>query len=215
MRRNREEVKAALAVRLEEYNAKKRAKRKMCVACAVAVLTASVTVSAIPTLIANQRVSYRDAGMDTVESAAVDGAADIIQTLTDGVGAIKGSTEGFDEVTESDNKKSETLQNGEKSDGTEVPFVGFPRHPVAIISEDRELTFLPIETGENIIEVLRTAEKKDAAWDYSEVVMKLFVSGDKYSCNVSVTRDGNVICGGEYYAVKDGEKLLRLLEIGE
>ena len=50
MRRNTEEVKAELSRRLDEYNVKRRATRKMAACLSVIVLTASVTAAAVPAL---------------------------------------------------------------------------------------------------------------------------------------------------------------------
>lgn len=218
MRRNIDEVKAALALRLEEYNAKRRAKRKMAACFAAVVLTASVTAAAVPALVvtsdeknaaagapSHKGENYADDGYGNLGGAdeMLEGDTPTPETDRSGIGssleAIPGSVGGA------------STEDSTKNSVTEEIYMGDKEITVTVIDGETEIVLSEATTAK-VIEVLRTSVKKsdsrgvcDAEWKLSVIV------GEKEDL-ISVTSDGNIIYKGEYYETKYSEILLELLE---
>ena len=207
MRRNIDEAKAALALRLEEYNVKRRAKRKMSACAAAVVLTAAVTVGAVPAIVANSRgwknaeATLAEAGVDFAEQ----GDAENFSELPAG---INGTPNGAEESQ--GNISNEGSTDGEKAVGSEIT-EAFSELALSVIWDGTE-TVLAEKDCRAAIEALKGAVLTDGAPESGDVICWLSVKSGEKNYLIGVTADGYATYEGEYYALKDTETLIGILK---
>ena len=206
MRRNIDEAKAALALRLEEYNVKRRAKRKMCACAATVVLTAAVTVGAVPAIVANSRgwknaeATLAEAGVDFAEQ----GDAENFSELPAGINGTPNDAE-----ESQGNISNEGSTDGEKAVGSEIT-EAFSELALSVIWDGTE-TVLAEEDCTAVIEALKRSVLTDGAPESGDVICWLSVKSGEKNYLIGVTADGYATYEGEYYALKDTETLIGIL----
>lgn len=207
MRRNIDEAKAALALRLEEYNAKRRAKRKMCACAATVVLTAAVTVGAVPAIVANSRgwknaeATLAEAGVDFAEQ----GDAENFSELPAGINGTPNDAE--DSKGNIGNGDDHSGENAAKEEIAEA----FGKLALSVIWDGTE-TVLAEEDCTAVIEALKRSVLTDGAPESGDVICWLSVKSGEKNYLIGVTADGYATYEGEYYAVEDAETLIGILK---
>lgn len=206
MRRNIDEAKAALALRLEEYNVKRRAKRKMCACAAAVVLTAAVTVGAVPAIVANSR-GWKNAEATLAEhgdSFAEPEANESFSIFEEG---SNGTPNGAEESQ--GNISNEGSTDGEKAVGSEIT-EAFGELALSVIWDGTE-TVLAEKDCSAVIETLKRAVLTDGAPERGDVICWLSVKSGEKNYLIGVTGDGYVTYEGENYSVEDAETLIGIL----
>lgn len=216
MRRNIDEAKAALALRLEEYNVKRRAKRKMAACLSVIVLTASVTVAAVPTLMVTGdeagragsismnkgETSYLVDGQDgltiegTVDTEKYGSLGGEPNWAPDGAGKTNGMetdiTEGVEGTVGSAEDRLPMLLSGKVM-------------KIVQIDRDGNNKKLSMSDAEAVFEALKSLslEKADKSEEGS-VTVQLSITANE-SFRVSLTANDELIIGGEIYTAENIE----------
>lgn len=207
MRRNIDEAKAALALRLEEYNVKRRAKRKMCACAATVVLTAAVTVGAVPAIVANSR-GWKNAEATLAEqgdSFAEPEANESFPLFTEGSNGTPNSAEDSE-----GNISNEGSTDGEKAAEDEITEC-FGKLTVTVVKDGTEIALYE-EDCRAAIEALKGAVLTDGAPESGDVICWLSVKSGEKNYLIGVTADGYATYEGEYYALKDTETLIGILK---
>lgn len=96
MRRNKEEVKAELSRRLDEYKEKRRVRRKLATVCITVALCSAVTVAAVPAMVAMEKNKASDtypAGMtDKLDAVTEHSIVDVQTDVTDIIEGVASDT---------------------------------------------------------------------------------------------------------------------------
>ena len=207
MRRNINEAKAALALRLEEYNVKRRAKRKMCACAATVVLTAAVTVGAVPAIVANSRgwknsVATLALQGDNYAEPEANGSFPFFEEGS--IGAPNGAENSQGNIS------SGNSTDGEKAAGSEIT-EAHGEFAVAIIRDGTE-NALAEKDCSAVIDALKGAVLTDCVPEKGDVIFRLYVKSGEKNYLMGVTAEGYVTYEGEYYAVEDAETLIGILK---
>lgn len=216
MRRNIDEAKAALALRLEEYNVKRRAKRKMAACLSVIVLTASVTAAAVPTLMVTGDEAGRAGSVsmnkgetsylvDEQDGLTIEGTVDTEKYGSPGGepnwgGDGDGKTNGM--VTDITEGVMGTVGSAEDR----LPMLlGGKVMKIVQIDRDGNNKKLSMSDAEAVFEALKSLslEKADKSEEGS-VTVQLSITANE-SFRVSLTANDELIIGGEIYTAENIE----------
>lgn len=216
MRRNIDEAKAALALRLEEYNVKRRAKRKMAACLSVIVLTASVTVAAVPTLMVTGDEAGRAGSVsmnkgetsylvDGQDGLTIEGAVDTEKYGSPG-GEPNWAPDGDDKTN---GMKTDVIEGVEGTVGSaedRLPMLlGGKIMKIVQIDRDGNNKKLSMSDAEAVFEALKSLslEKADKSEEGS-VTVQLSITANE-SFRVSLTANDELIIGGEIYTAENIE----------
>lgn len=216
MRRNIDEAKAALALRLEEYNVKRRAKRKMAACLSVIVLTASVTVAAVPTLMVTGDEAGRAGSVsmnkgetsylvDGQDGLTIEGTVD-----TEKYGSLGGepnwSPDGDGKTNGMETDITEGVEGTVGSAEDRLPMLlGGKIMKIVQIDRDGNNKKLSMSDAEAVFEALKSLslEKTDKSEEGS-VTVQLSITANE-SFRVSLTANDELIIGGEIYTAENIE----------
>ena len=216
MRRNIDEAKAALALRLEEYNVKRRAKRKMAACLSVIVLTASVTAAAVPALMVTGDEAGRAGSVsmnkgetnhlvDEQDGLTVDGAVD-----TEKYGSLTGEpnlgADGAGKTNGMETDITEDVEGTVGSAGNRVPLLLSGKvMKIVQIDRDGNNKKLSMSDAEAVFEALKSLslEKADKSEEGS-VTVQLSITANE-SFRVSLTANDELIIWGETYTAENIE----------
>lgn len=216
MRRNIDEAKAALALRLEEYNVKRRAKRKMAACLSVIVLTASVTVAAVPTLMVTGDEAGRAGSVsmnkgetsylvDEQDGLTIDGTVDTEKYESPG-GEPNWGGDGDGKTNGTVTDITEAIKGTEGSAEDRLPMLlGGKIMKIVQIDRDGNNKKLSMSDAEAVFEALKSLslEKADKSEEGS-VTVQLSITANE-SFRVSLTANDELIIGGEIYTAENIE----------
>lgn len=218
MRRNIDEAKAALALRLEEYNVKRRAKRKMAACLSVIVLTASVTAAAVPTLMVTGDEAERGVAgsvsmnkgetnhlVDEQDGITVDGTVDTEKFGSSG-GEPNWGADGDGKTNGVEIDITEGVEGTVGSAGNRVPLLLSGKvMKIVQIDRDGNNKKLSMSDAEAVFEALKSLslEKADKSEEGS-VTVQLSITANE-SFRVSLTANDELIIGGETYTAENIE----------
>jgi len=216
MRRNIDEAKAALALRLEEYNVKRRAKRKMAACLSVIVLTASVTAAAVPTLMVTGDEAGRAGSVsmnkgetsylvDEQDGLTIEGTVDTEKYGSPG-GEPNWSPEGDDKTNGMATDITEAVMGTAGSAEDRLPMLLSGKvMKIVQIDRDGNNKKLSMSDAEAVFEALKSLslEKADKSEEGS-VTVQLSITANQ-SFRVSLTANDELIIGGEIYTAENIE----------
>lgn len=225
MRRNTEEVKAELSRRLDEYNEKRRVRRKLATVCITVALCSAVTVAVLPNMIAGD-------GRGSIQTMPVAGApaVDKIDVVTDrylgadgesGKENSAGLTNSIDGIDKGSNSKDWQEDITEGIPEIDEAFTGEPSFPIngavpVVIRRDRggNDETLSAKDAAAVVEAVTLLELKKMGDDFGSLVVRLEIKSDDMDIGLELNdrNEAIVYARDGIYVAENTEKLINALK---